>query len=122
MLGTTEVGSDIGRMARDDSFHTLTEAAFPHRSDDAAGDDLIATTPPTAITGRADCCPANAVVRVVLPTAHPRAARAQLLLCAHHYRASQVHLAQEGASVFDAADRLICDGDSGVPADLWPPV
>jgi len=116
------VGSDIGCMARDDSFHILTEAAFPRRSDDVAGDDLIARTPPTAIAGRADCCPANAVVRVVLPTVHGGEACGQLLLCAHHYRASRVHLAEQRASAFDAANRLICGGESSVPVDLWPPV
>ena len=108
-------------MARDDSFRAVTEAAFPHRVDDVPGDDLIPATPPAAIAGRADCCAANAVVRVVLAAEQGRQARA-LLLCAHHYRASQKHLAEEGASVFDAANRLICDGDSSVPADLWPPV
>ena len=109
-------------MARDDSLRTLSEAALPRRSDGLAGDDLIATTPPAPVTGRADCCPANAVVRAVLPPVHGRQSRGQLLLCAHHYRASQAHLTELGASVFDSANRVISDGDSSVAADLWPPV
>jgi hypothetical protein len=110
-------------MAHDDSFHTLIEATFPQRSVDVPGDDLIAATPPTAVTGRADCCPANAAVRVVLRATPARATHLELLLCAHHYRASRTNLAEAGASVFDSANRLIsCKHGSPTAASLWPPV
>ena len=108
-------------MATDDSFRTLIEAAFPQRSDDIPGDDLIASWPRPAVGGRADCCPANAAVCVALPGAPGRESRMELLLCAHHYRASHVRLAGAGASVFDSANRLICGSADGAPADLWPP-
>jgi hypothetical protein len=41
----------------------------------------------------ADCCPAKAAVRVTVPDDQGRPHPADLLLCAHHYRASRPALA-----------------------------
>lgn len=48
---------------------------------------------------RACCCPARPVVRVTMPPAPGRPHRTDLLLCAHHYRASRRALAAAGAVV-----------------------
>jgi hypothetical protein len=39
-----------------------------------------------------------------------------LLLCGHHYRASQAALHAAGATVYDSAGALIMSGPSGQPA------
>ena len=44
------------------------------------------------ITERACCCPARPVVRVMMPATARRPDPADLLLCGHHYRASQAAL------------------------------
>lgn len=63
---------------------------------------------PLSTLGRqADCCVARAAFRVVLAPTVARAAEAELLLCAHHYRASAAVLRDRGARVYDADDRLI---------------
>jgi hypothetical protein len=43
--------------------------------------------------GRACCCVARAVVRVVMPPAEGRPHETELLLCGHHYRVSRTALA-----------------------------
>jgi hypothetical protein len=54
--------------------------------------------PATSLSGQACCCVAQAVVRVVMPSAgRPR--EAELLLCGHHYRISRVALAAADATV-----------------------
>lgn len=50
---------------------------------------------------RACCCPARAVVRIVLPPGPARPHPTDLLLCAHHYRMSRHALA--------AAEAAICE-------------
>ena len=57
--------------------------------------------------GRADCCSAAPAVRVMLPTRLPSGRPAELLLCAHHYRANCPALAQAGATVFDRDGHLV---------------
>jgi len=42
--------------------------------------------PPQALTGRACCCPARAVVRIILPPSAGRPHETDLLLCGHHFR------------------------------------
>jgi len=49
--------------------------------------------------GRACCCPANAVVRVIMPPTAARPRQIDLLLCGHHYRASRRALAAAHATV-----------------------
>src|ERR1700744_5615599 len=45
------------------------------------------------VTGPACCCPANPVVRVVMPATAGRPHRTELLLCGHHFRISRPALA-----------------------------
>jgi hypothetical protein len=61
--------------------------------DDIIGDDAA------AVPGPACCCPANAVVRVVMPAIAARPHPTELLLCGHHYRVSRQALAAAGATV-----------------------
>jgi hypothetical protein len=56
--------------------------------------------PPDAVTaGRAGCCPARPVVRVIMPPTPARPHETDLLLCGHHYRVSRTALARAHASV-----------------------
>jgi hypothetical protein len=48
---------------------------------------------------RACCCPARPVIEVLVPSADDRHAEVDLLLCAHHYRASRAALARLHATV-----------------------
>jgi len=61
-------------------------------------DDSIATDDAAAI-GPACCCPANPVVRVVMPATAARSHRTELLLCGHHYRVSCQALAAANATI-----------------------
>jgi hypothetical protein len=49
------------------------------------------------------CCPAKPEIVAVMPPAPGRDHPTDLLLCAHHYRASSVALHAAGAAVFDGA-------------------
>jgi hypothetical protein len=57
--------------------------------------------------GRACCCPAKPVVVAVMPPAPGRGHLTDLLLCAHHYRASRAALDQAGAAIFDGAGERV---------------
>jgi hypothetical protein len=82
-------------------------ARFLHPS--AHDDATVAQTAPggaaSAISAsagpvsRACCCPANAVVRVILPPTAARPRETDLLLCGHHYRVSRRALAAAHATV-----------------------
>jgi len=61
-------------------------------------DDTIEAARPVAL-GPACCCPANPVVRVVMPPTAARPHRTELLLCGHHYRVSRQALAAARAAV-----------------------
>ena len=70
----------------------------------ARKDARVATRPPDdAIPSRevagtlACCCPAWAMVQVVMPPTPARPYETDLLLCGHHYRASRTALAAAGA-------------------------
>jgi hypothetical protein len=52
-----------------------------------------------ASIGLACCCPAKATVRVTMPPTQARPHETDLLLCAHHYRASRAALAAARAVV-----------------------
>jgi hypothetical protein len=52
---------------------------------------------------RSCCCPAEPVVRVVLPPAGARTGETDLLFCAHHFRACRAGLEAVRASVFDSS-------------------
>jgi hypothetical protein len=62
---------------------------------------------PLGITERACCCPARPVVRVMMPATACRPDPVDLLLCGHHYRASQAALQDAGAAVYDHEGVLI---------------
>jgi hypothetical protein len=52
-----------------------------------------------APAGLACCCPAKATVQVTMPSTRARPHKTDLLLCAHHYRASRAALAAAHAVV-----------------------
>jgi hypothetical protein len=56
---------------------------------------------PLAFAEHACCCPARPAVIVVMPPAPERPYPMDLLLCGHHYRASEVELLAAGATVYD---------------------
>lgn len=57
----------------------------------------------------ADCCSAQAIVRVVMPPGQSRTRPADLLLCGHHYRVSRQALAAASA---------VARGLPGTPSDI----
>jgi hypothetical protein len=61
-------------------------------------DDTIEAGGP-AVLGPACCCPANPVVRVIMPATAARPHRTELLLCGHHYRVSRQALAAANATI-----------------------
>jgi hypothetical protein len=87
--------------------------------------DLPSRPPGTGIDWRAlrlaassCCCPAGPAVVAVMPPGRGRAHETDLLLCMHHYRASQHALAAAGATVLDIRGQLIRPGTpKGVTAD-----
>ena len=63
-------------------------------------DDAIPARDATAdLAGRACCCPAKPMLRVLMPPTAARAHETELLLCGHHYRASRQVLAAARARV-----------------------
>jgi hypothetical protein len=76
-------------------------------SGDVPGDDLLSERVIALSARTADCCVAPAAYRVVVPANSARPHPTQLLLCAHHYRASTEGLLLARAAVHDASDRLI---------------
>ena len=65
----------------------------------ASGGAVSAIPAPADPVGRACCCPANAVVRVIMPPTAARPRETELLLCGHHYRVSRRALAAAHATV-----------------------
>lgn len=65
----------------------------------APGGAASAISAPADPVGRACCCPANAVVRVIMPPTAARPRETELLLCGHHYRVSRRALAAAHATV-----------------------
>jgi hypothetical protein len=61
------------------------------------GDTIAASSPVTL--GPACCCPANPVVRVIMPETAARPHTTELLLCGHHYRVSRRALTTANARV-----------------------
>jgi hypothetical protein len=61
--------------------------------------------------GPACCCPAKATVRATMPPTQARPHKTDLLLCAHHYRASRAALAAAHAVV-----RALCGTSPDVAA------
>jgi hypothetical protein len=61
-------------------------------------DDAIEAGGPVVL-GPACCCPANPVVRVIMPATAARPHHTELLLCGHHGRVSRQALAAANATV-----------------------
>ena len=72
-------------------------------------DELTEIGMALGLNERACCCPARPVVRVMLPAAGNRQNPVDLLLCGHHYRASEAALRAAGAVVYDRKGALIMD-------------
>jgi hypothetical protein len=77
-------------------------------------DDTIEAGGPVTL-GPACCCPANPVVRVIMPATAARPHRTELLLCGHHYRVSCEALAVANATVTELL------GPAGSPPDALLP-
>jgi hypothetical protein len=74
-------------------------------------DDTIEGGRPVVL-GPACCCPANPVVRAVMPATAARPHSTELQLCGHHYRAARQALAAAGATV----TKLPGAADTALPA------
>jgi len=72
-------------------------------------DQLAAGRGPYTPGGRACCCAAQPVVKVML-AATPDRPPVDLLLCGHHYRRSRAVLASIGAVVFDRTGAIVGPG------------
>lgn len=70
-------------------------AATQQRPGEPAVPRAVSATP----GNRACCCPAKAVVRIVMPPSPARPHPTDLLLCAHHYRVSRRALADAEAAI-----------------------
>jgi hypothetical protein len=79
--------------------------------------DSILADSPAYREDRACCCPAQPVVRIIMPPAAGRPHSVDLLLCGHHYRVSRRALHAAGALVLPlpgkagAADAALLEGD-----------
>jgi hypothetical protein len=92
---------------------------FSERSAPATGmtDDELPGWP-IPVASRACCCPAVPVVTVVMPPTAARRHPVDLLLCGHHYRASQAALRAAGATVYDRSGTqvMLAGGAGQAPA------
>jgi hypothetical protein len=89
---------------------------LPGRTDD----ELPGRVSPIAPSSRACCCPAMPVVTVILPPTAARRHPVDLLLCGHHYRASQAALRAAGATVYDSTGAVVTPGP-GWESAVWEP-
>ena len=69
-------------------------------SEPAAGSPLVDWRASLRRAEHACCCPARPAVVVIMPASAGRPLPVDLLLCGHHYRASERALAAAGAEVF----------------------
>ena len=99
-------GGVDSRFMANEKVPRIDTAPDGRQSTQTAPDDQIPSSP-TLGAGRADCCSAAPALRVVLATRLPSGRPAELLLCAHHYRASCPALAHTGATVFDRDGQLV---------------
>jgi len=80
---------------------------FPHRGAGSEPGTWSAPPDPSQLTvspyreDRACCCPAQPLVRVIMPPTPQRAYPVDLLLCGHHYRVCRQALIAAGASIYD---------------------
>ena len=97
-------------------------ASDPHLSSAVPRMARSEATPATPVRGpidwralrfadRACCCEARPAVVVIMPPVAGRLHPTELLLCGHHYRASQMALAMSGATIFTVAGAALSSGD-----------
>ncbi len=84
------------------------KASFPHWGTGRSAPETGTSTPdPSQLTGpaypedRACCCPAQPVIRAIMPPTPQRAYPVDLLLCGHHYRVCRQALIAAGAAIYD---------------------
>ena len=77
---------------------------------------------PIPLASRACCCPATPVVTVIMPPTAARGHPVDLLLCGHHYRASQAALRAAGAAVYDRSGAPIMPAERTGQAPAREPV
>lgn len=58
---------------------------------------------PLTVPGRACCCTARPVVKIIMPVTSSRPSPVDLWLCGHHWRASRQALRAAGATVYQVA-------------------
>ena len=85
---------------------------WPHRAAAASGQLMTEQerAAPLDVAARACCCPARPVVTVVMPPTASRLHPVELLLCGHHFRASQASLQAAGAAAYDKTGMPIMTG------------
>ncbi len=94
--------------------HTGADGSAPESGSTPSPDPFLPDSPAYR-EDRACCCPAQPVVRVIMPPAAGRPHSVDLLLCGHHYRVSRKTLAKAGASVIylpgkaDAAEAALLE-------------
>lgn len=71
----------------------------------ALDDALPSRQPEPGLAQRACCCPARAMVQVIMPPSPARPHVTELLLCGHHSRVSRQALATSGARLRDLPSR-----------------
>ena len=86
-------------------WHRASRDAVEEVDFDFLIDELLPVPAPTIAMMQADCCCARAVYRVLLPASPGREHRAELLFCAHHFRASRAGLQRANATAFDANNK-----------------
>jgi hypothetical protein len=86
---------------------------FP--AQDRTDDELDVLGRPLLPASHACCCPAIPVVTVIMPPTGVRPHPVDLLLCGHHYRASQAALRAAGATAHDNTGMLIMASASDQP-------
>jgi len=74
-------------------------------------DDLLLSLS-HVVVDRACCCPARPVVTGIMPPAPGRPHPVDLLLCGHHFRASQAALTAAGAAAYDDTGALVAGSAS----------
>lgn len=79
-------------------FHRKANCSAKRASD--LGPVLRAGPGDLAVPGRACCCPARPLVKVIMPATRSRPHPVDLWLCGHHYRASREALEASGARVY----------------------
>jgi hypothetical protein len=81
------------------SMHPSAQNASP--ASQLPASDAVAPGTSPAGADRACCCPAKAVVEVIMPATEARPCEMDLLLCGHHYRASRRALTEARAVVME---------------------